>query len=195
MGRKKIDIKKIEDKKHRAVTFRKRRIGFLKKATELSKLCDVDVSIVISHRGTETNFGMGDGDDHGLVTTFTSTMDLHEHLQVVKKYRGDIVHYTSDDKQSVTSMIVHNEGASHETIPTTATAVVVASTMPEMAVAVPTNAVVPAFEVLRPIPHRATSPASVPSPTASFDPGRIPYRSYGDEAIPDDGATAVESYY
>ncbi|XP_022881723.1 MADS-box transcription factor 7-like [Olea europaea var. sylvestris] len=52
MGRKKLEIKRIEDKSARQVTFSKRRNGLLKKAKELAVLCDVEVGVVIfSSRG------------------------------------------------------------------------------------------------------------------------------------------------
>lgn len=38
MGRKRIDIKLIQNKKNRNSTFKKRRIGLLRKAMELSML-------------------------------------------------------------------------------------------------------------------------------------------------------------
>ncbi|XP_073302457.1 agamous-like MADS-box protein AGL27 [Primulina huaijiensis] len=47
MGRRKLEIKRIEDKSARQVTFSKRRNGLLKKAKELSVLCDVDVGVII----------------------------------------------------------------------------------------------------------------------------------------------------
>ncbi|KAL2923560.1 Agamous-like MADS-box protein AGL18 [Bienertia sinuspersici] len=47
MGRGKIEIKKIENINSRQVTFSKRRSGLVKKATELSVLCDCDVGLVI----------------------------------------------------------------------------------------------------------------------------------------------------
>ncbi|TKY75007.1 MADS-box transcription factor 3 [Spatholobus suberectus] len=47
MGRGKLQIKKIENTTNRHVTFSKRRIGLLKKAYELSVLCDVDVALIL----------------------------------------------------------------------------------------------------------------------------------------------------
>ncbi|KAL8097598.1 hypothetical protein AgCh_030650 [Apium graveolens] len=47
MGRGKVELKKIEDKSNRQVTFSKRRPGLLKKAKELSILCDVEVAVHI----------------------------------------------------------------------------------------------------------------------------------------------------
>uniref|UniRef100_A0A7C8ZVJ8 MADS-box domain-containing protein n=1 Tax=Opuntia streptacantha TaxID=393608 RepID=A0A7C8ZVJ8_OPUST len=52
MGRRKIEMKRIEDKSSRQVTFSKRRSGLVKKAKELSILCDVEVALVVfSSRG------------------------------------------------------------------------------------------------------------------------------------------------
>ncbi|KAK8448205.1 hypothetical protein SEVIR_8G245725v4 [Setaria viridis] len=47
MGRGKIEIKRIENSTNRQVTFSKRRNGILKKAREISVLCDAKVGIVI----------------------------------------------------------------------------------------------------------------------------------------------------
>ncbi|KAL3735056.1 hypothetical protein ACJRO7_024241 [Eucalyptus globulus] len=47
MAREKIKIKKIEKLTARQVTFSKRRRGLIKKAQELSVLCDADVSLII----------------------------------------------------------------------------------------------------------------------------------------------------
>ncbi|CAL4946259.1 unnamed protein product [Urochloa decumbens] len=52
MGRGKIEIKRIENTTSRQVTFCKRRNGLLKKAYELSILCDAEIALVIfSSRG------------------------------------------------------------------------------------------------------------------------------------------------
>ena len=47
MGRNKISIQKIKDEKKRNITYYKRRKGLLKKAMELSLLCDVDILVGI----------------------------------------------------------------------------------------------------------------------------------------------------
>ncbi|XP_028783668.1 agamous-like MADS-box protein AGL21 [Neltuma alba] len=47
MGRGKIVIKRIEDSASRQVTFSKRRNGLLKKARELSILCDAQVGVIV----------------------------------------------------------------------------------------------------------------------------------------------------
>ncbi|CAI0464898.1 unnamed protein product [Linum tenue] len=47
MGRVKLAIKRIENTTNRQVTFSKRRNGLIKKAYELSVLCDVDVALIL----------------------------------------------------------------------------------------------------------------------------------------------------
>ncbi|KOM56475.1 agamous-like MADS-box protein MADS2 isoform X2 [Vigna umbellata] len=52
MGRGRVELKRIENKINRQVTFAKRRNGLLKKAYELSVLCDAEVALIIfSTRG------------------------------------------------------------------------------------------------------------------------------------------------
>ncbi|KAF7028624.1 hypothetical protein CFC21_040510 [Triticum aestivum] len=52
MGRGRIEIKRIENTTNRQVTFCKRRNGLLKKAYELSVLCDAEVALIVfSSRG------------------------------------------------------------------------------------------------------------------------------------------------
>nr|ADB81902.1 MIKC* MADS-box transcription factor [Funaria hygrometrica] len=47
MGRVKLEIKKIENPTNRQVTFSKRRNGLIKKAYELSVLCDIDLALIM----------------------------------------------------------------------------------------------------------------------------------------------------
>ncbi|XVE58644.1 hypothetical protein DITRI_Ditri04bG0185400 [Diplodiscus trichospermus] len=58
MGRGKVVLERIENKINRQVTFSKRRNGLLKKAYELSVLCDAEVALIIfSSRGKVSEFG------------------------------------------------------------------------------------------------------------------------------------------
>ncbi|KAL4586660.1 hypothetical protein LXL04_011302 [Taraxacum kok-saghyz] len=60
MGRRKLEIMRIEDKSSRLVTFSKRRTGLIKKARQLSVLCDVDVAVIVfSARGKLYEFCSG----------------------------------------------------------------------------------------------------------------------------------------
>lgn len=47
MGRVKLEIKRIENNTNRQVTFSKRRNGLIKKAYELSILCDIDIALIM----------------------------------------------------------------------------------------------------------------------------------------------------
>ncbi|XP_072237149.1 myocyte-specific enhancer factor 2A-like [Leuresthes tenuis] len=47
MGRKKIQITRIVDERNRQVTFMKRKFGLMKKAYELSVLCDCEIALII----------------------------------------------------------------------------------------------------------------------------------------------------
>ncbi|CAI0448694.1 unnamed protein product [Linum tenue] len=47
MGRGKIVIRRIDDSTSRQVTFSKRRNGLIKKAKELSILCDAEVGLLV----------------------------------------------------------------------------------------------------------------------------------------------------
>ena len=57
MGRRKVELKKIENKINRQVTFSKRRNGLLKKANEISVLCDAEVALILfSSKGKLFNY-------------------------------------------------------------------------------------------------------------------------------------------
>ncbi|OEL17419.1 hypothetical protein BAE44_0021562 [Dichanthelium oligosanthes] len=47
MGRVKLKIKKLENNSARVVTYSKRRSGIVKKAKELSILCDIDLILLM----------------------------------------------------------------------------------------------------------------------------------------------------
>ncbi|GLJ43156.1 hypothetical protein SUGI_0895880 [Cryptomeria japonica] len=65
MGRGKIEIKRIENRTNRQVTFSKRRSGLIKKAYELSVLCQAEVGLIIfSSRGKLYEYG-----SHGVTRT------------------------------------------------------------------------------------------------------------------------------
>ncbi|KAG0477180.1 hypothetical protein HPP92_014021 [Vanilla planifolia] len=52
MGRGRVQLKRIENKINQQVTFSKRRSGLLKKAHEISVLCDAEVALIIfSNKG------------------------------------------------------------------------------------------------------------------------------------------------
>ncbi|GLJ26127.1 hypothetical protein SUGI_0500920 [Cryptomeria japonica] len=57
MGKKIMEMKRIEDTGRRKATFRKRKKGLLKKAEELSILCDAQVAVTVcSETGNVSTF-------------------------------------------------------------------------------------------------------------------------------------------
>uniref|UniRef100_A0A5F4VXQ8 MADS-box domain-containing protein n=1 Tax=Callithrix jacchus TaxID=9483 RepID=A0A5F4VXQ8_CALJA len=53
MGRKKSQIQGITDGRNRQVTFTKRKFGLMKKAYELSVLCDCEMALIIFNRANK----------------------------------------------------------------------------------------------------------------------------------------------
>ena len=47
MGKGRVQLKRIENEINRQVTFSKRRSGLLKKAHEISVLCDAEVALIV----------------------------------------------------------------------------------------------------------------------------------------------------
>ncbi|XP_049381392.1 MADS-box protein FBP24-like [Solanum stenotomum] len=84
MGRGKIEVKRIENKTSRQVTFSKRRAGLLKKTHELSVLCDAQIGLIIfSTKGklfeyTTQPHSMGEIINKYLQTTGAS-LQVHDH--------------------------------------------------------------------------------------------------------------------
>lgn len=55
MGRVKLQIKRIENTTNRQVTYSKRRNGLIKKAYELSILCDIDIALILFSPSNHVN--------------------------------------------------------------------------------------------------------------------------------------------
>ncbi|KAK2454335.1 agamous MADS-box protein AGL11 [Trifolium repens] len=81
MGRGKIEIKKIENLNSRQVTFSKRRNGLLKKAKELSVLCDAEVAVII-YSGTGKLYEFSSKSmEHTLSRYSTRSLDLNNGVE------------------------------------------------------------------------------------------------------------------
>ncbi|XP_010546077.1 PREDICTED: MADS-box protein AGL42-like [Tarenaya hassleriana] len=77
MVRGKIEMKKIENATSRQVTFSKRRNGLLKKAYELSVLCDAEVSaIIFSQKGRLFEFSSSDTEK--TIERYRKCTDYHQ---------------------------------------------------------------------------------------------------------------------
>ncbi|KAK3146043.1 hypothetical protein QOZ80_3BG0260760 [Eleusine coracana subsp. coracana] len=93
MGRGKVVLQRIENKISRQVTFAKRRNGLLKKAYELSILCDAEVALVLfSHAGR--------------LCQFSSSSNLFKTLERYQRYiyaSADAAVPSNDEMQAVPS--------------------------------------------------------------------------------------------
>ena len=75
MGRKKIKIERISASKNRQVTFNKRKVGLMKKAMELSILCDCVIGVIIMCDGKlYTYSSRPHGRSHGAVSEVRRTV-------------------------------------------------------------------------------------------------------------------------
>ncbi|XP_074345979.1 MADS-box transcription factor 6-like isoform X2 [Apium graveolens] len=88
MGRGKVELKRIENPTNRQVTFSKRRNGLLKKAFELSILCDAEVALLIFS-------------PTGKAYQFSS----HEMDKTIRRYRNEVGLYQPNN-EGVRSMEV-----------------------------------------------------------------------------------------
>ena len=77
MGRKKIPIKCISDDRTRQVTFSKRKFGLMKKAYELSILCNCEVGIIIMTTSNKL-FQFASRDMDQLLLRYSEFEDAHE---------------------------------------------------------------------------------------------------------------------
>nr|WAO97437.1 MADS-box transcription factor 35 [Lonicera japonica] len=92
MGRGKVELKRIENPTNRQVTFSKRRNGLLKKAFELSILCDAEVALLIfSPSGKAYQYASNDME------------------RTIARYRNEVGLYESNDHRFRTMEVWRNE--------------------------------------------------------------------------------------
>uniref|UniRef100_H3C6S9 MADS-box domain-containing protein n=1 Tax=Tetraodon nigroviridis TaxID=99883 RepID=H3C6S9_TETNG len=77
MGRKKIQITRIIDERNRQVTFMKRKFGLMKKAYELSVLCDCEIALIIFN-GSNKLFQYASTDMDKVLLKYTEYNEPHE---------------------------------------------------------------------------------------------------------------------
>ncbi|KAG8440715.1 hypothetical protein GDO86_006456 [Hymenochirus boettgeri] len=77
MGRKKIQITRIIDERNRQVTFTKRKFGLMKKAYELSVLCDCEIALIIFN-GSNKLFQYASTDMDKVLLKYTEYNEPHE---------------------------------------------------------------------------------------------------------------------
>ncbi|GMR52918.1 hypothetical protein PMAYCL1PPCAC_23113, partial [Pristionchus mayeri] len=77
MGRKKIQITRIADERNRQVTFTKRKFGLMKKAYELSVLCDCEIALIVFN-STNKLFQYASTDMDKVLLKYTEYNEPHE---------------------------------------------------------------------------------------------------------------------
>nr|CAB3263748.1 MEF2 [Phallusia mammillata] len=77
MGRKKIQISRIGDERNRQVTFTKRKFGLMKKAYELSVLCDCEIALIIFNSSNKL-FQYASTDMDKVLLKYTEYNEPHE---------------------------------------------------------------------------------------------------------------------
>lgn len=77
MGRKKIQISRICDERNRQVTFTKRKFGLMKKAYELSVLCDCEIALIIFNSANRL-FQYASTDMDKVLLKYTEYNEPHE---------------------------------------------------------------------------------------------------------------------
>ncbi|KAI9357851.1 hypothetical protein BD770DRAFT_364828 [Pilaira anomala] len=92
MGRKKIKIQPIKDDRNRQVTFLKRKHGLMKKAYELSVLCDCEIALIIfNNNGKLVQYASTDIDK--ILMKYTEYNEPHE-----SKSNQDFITATDGDE-------------------------------------------------------------------------------------------------
>ncbi|XP_061744621.1 myocyte-specific enhancer factor 2B isoform X3 [Nerophis ophidion] len=95
MGRKKIQISRILDQRNRQVTFTKRKFGLMKKAYELSVLCDCEIALIIFN-STNRLFQYASTDMDKVLLKYTEYSEPHESrtntdiLETLRRKRLDL---------------------------------------------------------------------------------------------------------
>ncbi|KAK2919713.1 myocyte-specific enhancer factor 2A-like [Channa argus] len=77
MGRKKIQISRIVEERNRQVTFMKRKFGLMKKAYELSVLCDCEIALIIFNSSNKL-FQYASTDMDKVLLKYTEYNEPHE---------------------------------------------------------------------------------------------------------------------
>ena len=98
MGRRKIEIKRIESEEARQVCFSKRRAGLFKKANDLSILCGAEISVIIfSPAGKPFSFGhpsvnsildrfLSDNPSHPTLSSTERCMPAEREMMIVREF-------------------------------------------------------------------------------------------------------------
>ncbi|CAN6214517.1 unnamed protein product [Urochloa humidicola] len=127
MGRVKLQIKRIENTTNRQVTFSKRRNGLIKKAYELSVLCDIDIALIMFSPSNRLSHFSGRKRIEDVIEKYVNLPE-HDRGGIVRnreylikmltqlKCEGDIAEQLTPNKGPVNSNIeeLHQEIRKHQ---------------------------------------------------------------------------------
>ncbi|XP_077420761.1 myocyte-specific enhancer factor 2A-like [Vanacampus margaritifer] len=113
MGRKKIQITRIVDERNRQVTFMKRKFGLMKKAYELSVLCDCEIALIVFN-GSNKLFQYASTDMDKVLLKYTEYNEPHE-----SRTNADIVEALNKKEQRGCESPDAADGATYALTPNT----------------------------------------------------------------------------
>ncbi|XP_077216878.1 agamous-like MADS-box protein AGL104 isoform X2 [Tasmannia lanceolata] len=115
MGRAKLQIKKIEKTTDRQVTFSKRRNGLIKKAYELSILCDTDVALIMFSTSGRLSLFSGKKRIEDVLTRYVNlpehergrlkNQEFVQRILLKLKYESDLVSQLTSSPRNVNSQM------------------------------------------------------------------------------------------
>ncbi len=97
MGRKKIEIQRIGDDRNRQVTFTKRKFGLMKKAYELSVLCDCEIALIVFNSHNKL-YQYASSDMDKVLLKYTECNEPHESW--TNKDLVDLIHKKENKMKS-----------------------------------------------------------------------------------------------
>ncbi|XP_061526015.1 myocyte-specific enhancer factor 2A-like isoform X2 [Phycodurus eques] len=113
MGRKKIQITRIVDERNRQVTFMKRKFGLMKKAYELSVLCDCEIALIVFNSSNKL-FQYASTDMDKVLLKYTEYNEPHE-----SRTNSDIVEALNKKEQRGCDSPDAADGATYALTPNT----------------------------------------------------------------------------
>ncbi|XP_066465209.1 myocyte-specific enhancer factor 2D isoform X4 [Eleutherodactylus coqui] len=111
MGRKKIQIQRITDERNRQVTFTKRKFGLMKKAYELSVLCDCEIALIIFNHSNKL-FQYASTDMDKVLLKYTEYNEPHEsrtNADIIEALNKKHREYESPDADEVFALTPQTE--------------------------------------------------------------------------------------
>lgn len=102
MGRRRIEIKRIDKDRPRQVTYIKRRIGLLKKAHELATLCDAEVVVLIKDEQGKNMYFSSSNKDFRVIMNEFRTID---EIKTAEDFLNTVTEENSNNDSTSNNMI------------------------------------------------------------------------------------------